>query len=160
MEETKERLPEENSEIMNHITDTIAQNTKDILIINPQQIQDYKETVKDTTHNLVLVVEAPNPEDLSEKLKKESLKGKISPVIILSALVASLKEPNTNVVPTIPDEELEKLNKIFEQKHTKILYTNPTIDDTPRYDKFLKKWKKHNHRPSKSQFKKKWNKHK
>jgi hypothetical protein len=139
MEEPTERLPEENSEIMNHITDTIAQNAKDILIIDPQQIQDYKEMVKDTTHNLVVVVDAPDSEKLSEKLKNESLKRKTSPIIILSALVASLKEPATNVVPNIPDEELEKLNKIFEQKHTKTLYTNPTIDDTPRYDKFLKK---------------------
>jgi hypothetical protein len=139
MEETTKKIPEEKPEIMNQITDTIRENAKDILIIDPQQIQDYKEMVKNTTHNSVLVVGAPGSEKLSEELKKERLKGKISPIIILSALVASLKEPDTNTVPSIPDEELEKLNKIFEQKHTKISYTNPTIDDTPRYDKFLKK---------------------
>lgn len=134
MEETTKGLPEENSETINHITDTIAQNAKDILIIDPQQIQDYKETIQNTTHNLVLVVETPDSKKNTEKLKRKSLKVKISPLILLAALL-----PDTNVVPAIPNEELEKLNKIFEQKSPKILYTNPTIDDTPRYDKFLKK---------------------
>jgi hypothetical protein len=33
----------------------------------------------------------------------------------------------------------------------------PLIDETPRYDRFLKKWKKDNRRPANLQSKKKWN---
>ena len=54
-------------------------------------------------------------------------------------------------------KEIEKFSKTLEQKPQLILDTKPVIDETPWYDRFLKKWTKDNHRPSKSQFKKKWN---
>ena len=54
-------------------------------------------------------------------------------------------------------KEIEKFSKTLEQKPQVILDTKPVIDETPWYDRFLKKWTKDNHRPSKSQFKKKWN---
>ena len=54
-------------------------------------------------------------------------------------------------------KEIEKFNKVLELKPQTILNTKPLIDETPWYDKFLKKWKRNNQRPSKSQFKKKWN---
>lgn len=57
-------------------------------------------------------------------------------------------------------KEIEKFSKTLEQKPQQILDNKPVIDETPWYDRFLKKWRRNNHRPSKSQFKKKWNKHK
>jgi len=52
-------------------------------------------------------------------------------------------------------KEIENFNKVLELKPQTILNTKPLIDETPWYDKFLKKWKKDNHRWNKKQFTKK-----
>ena len=57
-------------------------------------------------------------------------------------------------------KEIEKFNKVLELKPQTILDTKSLIDETPRYNRFIKQWKRDNHLPSKSQFKRKWNKHK
>jgi len=57
-------------------------------------------------------------------------------------------------------KEIEKFSKTFEQKPQLILGTKPVIDETPWYNRFLKKWDKYDHQPSKPCSKKKWNKYK
>ena len=52
-------------------------------------------------------------------------------------------------------KEIEKFSKTLEQKPQLILDPKPLIDETPWYDRFLKKWRKDNHRWNKKQFTKK-----
>ena len=54
----------------------------------------------------------------------------------------------------------ENFNKTLELKDQKILDTNIIIDENPWYNRFLKKWDKYDHQPSKPNSKKKWYKHK
>ena len=57
-------------------------------------------------------------------------------------------------------KEIERFNKVLESKPQKALDINLTIDETPWYDRFLKKWNKHTYKSSKPNSKKKWNKRK
>ncbi len=56
--------------------------------------------------------------------------------------------------------EIEKFTKALEQKPQVILDTKPIIDETPWYNRFLKKWNMFDHYTSKPHSKKKWNKRK
>ena len=44
-------------------------------------------------------------------------------------------------------KEIEGSNKVFELRPQEIFYGKPVIDQTPRYDRFFKKWKRSNHWP-------------
>ncbi len=57
-------------------------------------------------------------------------------------------------------KEPEGFNKVLKPKPQKILDENVIINEVPRYNKFLKKWNKHDYQPSKPNSKKKWNKRK
>ena len=57
-------------------------------------------------------------------------------------------------------KEIEKFNKVLELKPQTILDTKSLIDETPWYNKFIKKWDKYDHQSSKPNSKKKWNKRK
>jgi hypothetical protein len=56
-------------------------------------------------------------------------------------------------------KEIWEFNKVLELKSREILdvKVNSIVDETPRYNRFLKKWKKDNRRPANSNSKKKWN---
>ena len=67
---------------------------------------------------------------------------------------------------TLDDSQPEwfRKEKILEYKNIPHVldWIDPStlFNNTPWYDRFLKKWRKDNHRPSKTQFKNRWNKHK
>lgn len=81
-----------------------------------------------------------------------------------------IKDANAKLVCTLDDsnieeklkKSIEEFNKVIEFKNlshvSDLMDSKSLIDTTPRYDKFLKKWKKSNHWWDKSKFKKKWNK--
>ena len=52
-------------------------------------------------------------------------------------------------------EIAEEFNKTLELKNQKILDANIIIDETPWYNRFLKKWDKYDYQPSKPNSKKK-----
>jgi hypothetical protein len=56
-------------------------------------------------------------------------------------------------------KEIWEFNKVLELKSREALAVNvkPLMDETPWYNRFLKKWKKDNRRPANLQSKKKWN---
>ena len=65
-----------------------------------------------------------------------------------------VKKFNDSVVSVLDDSQPEKLrkeigesNKVFELKPQEIFDVEPVIDQTPRYDRFLKKRKRSNHWP-------------
>ena len=62
-----------------------------------------------------------------------------------------LNEP----IPEKLKEFAEEFNKTLELKNQKILDANIIIDETPWYNRFLKKWDKYDHQPSKPNSKKK-----
>ena len=77
-----------------------------------------------------------------------------------------IKDAGDSLVCVLDDSETKQLkkeiwefNKVLELKSREVLNVNvkPLIDETPRYDRFLKKWKKDNRRPANLQSKKKWN---
>lgn len=72
-----------------------------------------------------------------------------------------IEEFNDNIVCVLHDsqpenlrKEIEETEKLFKLKSQEILGVNPMIDKTPRYDRFIKKWKRKNNWP-KYQVKKK-----
>lgn len=67
---------------------------------------------------------------------------------------------NEPIPEKLKKEIAEKFNKTLELKNQKILDANIIIDETPWYNRFLKKWDKYDHQPSKPCSKKKWNKYK
>ena len=118
------------------IKQVIADSAAEILVINPKSNQDRAIILDNTT--------------------KERHKNLTKFYLATCALAQAL-------APTPSEKELEKFRKETEEfykaleQRIQILNTKPVIDETPWYDRFLKKWTKDNHRPSKSQFKKKWN---
>ena len=65
-----------------------------------------------------------------------------------------VKKFNDSIVCVLDDSQPEKLrkeigesNKVFELKPQEIFDIEPVIDKTPRYDRFLKKWKRSNYWP-------------
>ncbi len=81
-----------------------------------------------------------------------------------------IKEANTNLICTLDDKNIEeKLRNSIEEFNRTLKFehiphvevdTKKLIDTTPWYDRFLKKWDKYDHQPSKPNSKKKWNKRK
>ena len=67
---------------------------------------------------------------------------------------------NEPIPGKLKKEIAENFNKTLELKNQKILDTNIIIDEKPWYNRFLKKWDKYDHQPSKPNPKKKWYKHK
>ena len=94
------------------------------------------------TEILIINPESPDYEEIIKKANNES-------VFIL----------NDTTPKTLKKEIAEEFNRIFELKSREVLHVkvNPLMDETPRYDRFLKKWKKDNRRPANLQSKKKWN---
>lgn len=77
-----------------------------------------------------------------------------------------IKDAGDSLVCVLDDSETKQLkkeiwefNKVLELKSREILdvKVNSIVDETPRYNRFLKKWKKDNRRPANSNSKKKWN---
>ena len=77
-----------------------------------------------------------------------------------------IKDAGDSLVCVLDDSETKQLkkeiwefNKVLELKSREILdvKVNSIVDETPRYNRFLKKWKKDNHRPANFNSKKKWN---
>ena len=95
------------------------------------------------TEILIINPESPDYEEIIKKANNES-------VFII----------NDTTPKTLKKEIAEEFNRIFELKSREVLdvKVNPLMDETPRYDRFLKKWKKDNRRPANLQSKKKWNK--
>ena len=56
---------------------------------------------------------------------------------------------NDTIPKMLKKEITEEFNKVFELKSRELLdvEVKSLIDETPRYDRFLKKWKKDNHWP-------------
>ena len=71
-----------------------------------------------------------------------------------------IKEAHNNSDLILNEPISEKLKKALELKNQKILDVNTIIDETPWYNRFLKKWDKYDHQPSKPNPQKKWYKHK
>jgi len=95
------------------------------------------------TEILIINPESPDYEEIIKKANNESV------------FIINDTTPNT-----LRKEIAEEFNKVFELKSREVLNVDvkPLIDETPRYDRFLKKWKKNNRRPANLQSKKKWNK--
>ena len=62
---------------------------------------------------------------------------------------------NEPIPEKLKKEIAEEFNKTLELKNQKILDANIIIDETPWYNRFLKKWDKYDHQPSKPNSKKK-----
>jgi hypothetical protein len=94
------------------------------------------------TEILIINPESPDYEEIIKKANNSS-------VLIL----------NDTTPKTLKKEITEEFNKVFELKSRELLdvEVKSLIDETPRYDRFLKKWKKDNRRPANSNSKKKWN---
>ena len=94
------------------------------------------------TEILIINPESPDYEEIIKKANNESV------------FIINDTTPNT-----LRKEIAEEFNKVFELKSREVLNVDvkPLIDETPRYDRFLKKWKKDNRRPANLQSKKKWN---
>ena len=95
------------------------------------------------TEILIITPESPDYEKIVKKANN-------SPVFIL----------NDATPEKLKKEISENFNKVLKPKPQKILDENVIIDETPRYNRFLKKWNKYTHQPSKPNSKKKWNKRK
>ncbi len=95
------------------------------------------------TEILIITPESPDYEEIVKKANGSSV------FILNDATPEKLKK-----------EISEEFNKVLEPKPQKILDENVIIDEAPRYDKFIKKWNKYIHQPSKPNSKKKWNKRK
>ena len=95
------------------------------------------------TEILIINPESPDYEEIIKKANNES-------VFIINDIT-----PNT-----LRKEIAEEFNKVLELKSRDVLdvKVNPLMEETPWYDRFLKKWKKNNRRPANLQSKKKWNK--
>ena len=65
---------------------------------------------------------------------------------------------NEPIPGKLKKEIAENFNKTLELKDQKILDTNIIIDENPWYNRFLKKWDKYDHQPSKPNSKKKGDK--
>ena len=94
------------------------------------------------TEILIVTPESPDYKEIMEKAN--------SSVIIL----------NDTTPKTLKKEISEEFNKIFKLKSQKFLNENIIINETPRYNRFLKKWNKHDYQTLKPNSKKKWNKRK
>ena len=94
------------------------------------------------TEILIINPESPDYEEIIKKANNES-------VFIL----------NDTTPKALKKEITEEFNRVFELKSREILNVDvkPLMDETPRYARFLKKWKKDNRRPANLQSKKKWN---
>ncbi len=92
------------------------------------------------TEILIITPESPDYEEIVKKANGSSV------FILNDATPEKLKK-----------EISEEFNKVLEPKPQKILDENVIIDEAPRYDKFIKKWNKYIHQPSKPNSKKKWN---
>ena len=95
------------------------------------------------TEILIITPESPDYEEIVKKANGSSV------FILNDATPEKLKK-----------EISEEFNKVLEPKPQKILDEKVIIDEAPRYDKFLKKWNKYIHQPSKPNSKKKRNKRK
>lgn len=121
---------------------------KEILNHIDKEILNHIDSIKNiTTSNAIdaLIIdpfESPNYEEIIENIKNSSV---FIPI---------------DTVTKRFGKEIEKFNKALEPKPQKILDINSTIDETPWYDIFLKKWNKHIYKSSKPNSKKKWNKRK
>lgn len=95
------------------------------------------------TEILIINPESPDYEEIIKKANNESV------------FIINDTTPNT-----LRKEIAEEFNKVFELKSREVLdvKVNPLMEETPWYDRFLKKWKKNNRRPANLQSKKKWNK--
>ena len=95
------------------------------------------------TEILIINPESPDYEEIIKKANNES-------VFIINDIT-----PNT-----LRKEIAEEFNKVLELKSRDVLdvKVNPLMEETPWYDRFLKKWRKNNRRPANLQSKKKWNK--
>ena len=91
------------------------------------------------TEILIINPESPDYEEIIKKANNES-------VFII----------NDTTPKTLKKEIAEEFNRIFELKSRESLAVE-LKDATPRYDRFIKKWKKDNRRPANLQSKKKWN---
>ena len=91
------------------------------------------------TEILIISPESPDYEEIIKKSNNSS-------VIIL----------NDTTSDTLKKEIAEEFNRVLELKSRESLAVE-LKDATPRYDRFLKKWKKDNRRPANLQAKKKWN---
>ncbi len=94
------------------------------------------------TEILIITPESPDYEEIVKKANGSS-------VFILN-----------DATPEKLKKEPEGFNKVLKPKPQKILDENVIINEVPRYNKFLKKWNKHDYQPSKPNSKKKWNKRK
>ena len=107
-------------------------------------IDSIKNIIASNATDVLIIdpLESPNYEEIIKNTKNSS-------VFIL--------------IDTAPEKfkkEIERFNKVLETKTKKALDINLTIDETPWYDRFLKKWNKHTYKSSKPNSKKKWNKRK
>ena len=149
-------------------------NEKLIVIPQEDDLEEAIEAVKNTVWKNAVEVLAISPKSLEEE-SIESIKSRISASekpYILVALAANLwlssdYERNLANVLNDPDTEektaksIEEFNKKFEVRELPRMLdwvdTKQLIDDTPFYDKFLKKGKRsnNNHWWDKSKFKNK-----
>jgi len=118
-----------------------------IIIVWEKEVLNRIDIIKNiiasnATEILIINPESPDYEEIIKKANNES-------VFIL----------NDTTPKTLKKEIAEEFNRVFELKSREVLNVDvkPLMDETPRYARFLKKWKKDNRRPANLQSKKKWN---
>jgi len=119
-----------------------------IIIVWPKEVLSRMDVVQNIIASNAIDVLIIDPKDKDyEEIIKEAHNN--SDLILNEPIPEKLKK-----------EIAEEFNKTLELKNQKILDTNIIIDETPWYNRFLKKWDKYDHQPSKPNPKKKWYKHK
>lgn len=155
---------EKNSELINRIKDMVASHAKDVLVIDSKEelknlgvefvyvgsLEEHEHSISvenvlaSDSKNLVIFTPKESP-DHQKNLKK-----------IGDALVCLIEEPQ----PETLRKNIEEINRTFKLKSTEVLDVKPVSgDDSPWYDRFIKKWRRDNYKSSRPNPKRKWKKY-
>ena len=135
---------EKDSELIDRITDMVASHVQDVLVVDSEEElkklgvgfvyvgspAEYelpisvKNVFESDSKNLVIFAPKESP-DHKENLKK-----------IIDALMCLMEEPQ----PVTLRKNIEEINRTFKLKSTEVLSVTPVaVDNSPWYDRFLKK---------------------
>ena len=118
-----------------------------IIIVWPKEVLSRMDVIQNiiASNTVDILIIDPKDKDYEEIIKKAHNN---SDLILNEQIPEKLKK------------EIEEGFKTLELKNQKILDANIIIDETPWYNRFLKKWDKYDHQSSKPNSKNKWNKRK
>ena len=113
----------------------MAKRTVDVLLIDPKNTPNYEEIIKEANTNLICTLD-----DIEEKLRNSIEEFNRT---LKFEHIPHVEVDTKKLIDTTPDtlkkEISEEFNKVFKLKSQKFLDENIIIDETPWYDRFLKK---------------------